>query len=74
MSLNPVTHEKALMQRRIHSHVMRQSFTTTFLDESVDLNTVQLLIGHSHVRTIERYLHSTDDRKVEAIRNLQFGT
>lgn len=29
-------------------------------------------MGHSHIRTTEEYLHSTDDRKVEAIRSLQF--
>ena len=31
------------------------------------------LIGHSHIRTTEGYPHSTDDRKVEAIRSLSFG-
>ena len=35
--------------------------------------TVQSLMGHSHIRTTEAYLHSTDDRKVEAIQSLQFG-
>jgi len=38
-----------------------------------DLKTVQALMGHSHIRTTETYFHSTDDRKVEAIRSLQFG-
>ena len=33
----------------------------------------QALMGHSHIRTTEAYLHSTDDRKVEAIESLQFG-
>jgi hypothetical protein len=27
----------------------------------------------SHTRTKERFLHSTDDKKVEAIQRLQFG-
>jgi integrase/recombinase XerD len=65
--------KKALIRKRIHPHVMRHSFATTLLDNGVDLKTVQALMGHSHIRTTERYLHSTDDRKVEAIRNLQFG-
>ena len=30
-------------------------------------------MGHSHIRTKERYLHSTDDRKVKAIKSLQLG-
>ena len=65
---------KALIQKRIHPHVMRHTFATTFLDNGNDLKTVQALMGHSHIRTTETYLHSTDDRKVEAIRSLQFAT
>ena len=65
--------KKALIQKRIHPHVIRHTFATTLLDKGNDLRTVQALMGHSHIRTTERYLHSTDDRKVEAIRSLQFG-
>ncbi len=52
---------------------MRHTFATTLLDKGNDLNAVQALMGHSHIRTIEGYPHSTDDRKIEAIRSLQFG-
>jgi len=65
--------KKALIQKRVHPHVMRHIFATTFLGNGNDLKTVQALMGHSHIRTTEAYLHSTDDRKVEAIRSLQFG-
>jgi len=65
--------KKALIQKRVHPHVMRHTFATTLLDNGNDLKTVQALMGHSHIRTTEAYLHSTDDRKVEAIQNLQFG-
>src|SRR5512139_2683023 len=65
--------KKALIQKRIHPHVMRHTFATTLLDNGNDLKTVQALMGHSHIRTTEKYLHSTDDRKMEAIRSLQFG-
>jgi site-specific recombinase XerD len=65
--------KKALIQKRVHPHVMRHTFATTLLDKGNDLRTVQSLMGHSHIRTTERYLHSTDDRKVEAIISLQFG-
>jgi site-specific recombinase XerD len=66
--------KKALIRKRIHPHVIRHTFATTLLGKGVDLKTVQALMGHSHIRTTEGYLHSTDDRKVEAIRSLQFGT
>jgi integrase/recombinase XerD len=65
--------KKALIQKRIHPHVMRHTFATTLLDNGNDLRTVQALMGHSHIRTTEAYLHSTDDRKVEAIESLRFG-
>jgi site-specific recombinase XerD len=65
--------KKALIRKRIHPHVMRHTFATTLLDNGNDLKTVQALMSHSHIRTTETYLHSTDDRKVEAIRSLQFG-
>jgi integrase/recombinase XerD len=66
--------KKALIRKRIHPHVLRHTFATTLLDMQADLKTVQELMGHSHIRTTERYLHSTDDRKVEAIQRLQFGS
>jgi site-specific recombinase XerD len=65
--------KRALIRKRIHPHVMRHTFATTLLDKGNDLRTVQALMGHSHIRTTERYLHSTDDRKVEAIQSLTFG-
>jgi site-specific recombinase XerD len=65
--------KRALIRKRVHPHVMRHTFATTLLDRGNDLKTVQSLMGHSHIRTTEAYLHSTDDRKVEAIRSLQFG-
>lgn len=52
--------------------ILISTFTPTFLDKGIDLRAVQGLMGHSHIRTTERYLHSTDDRKVEAIESLQF--
>lgn len=64
--------KKALVKKRVHPHVMRHTFATTLLDNGNDLKTVQALMGHSHIRTTETYLHSTDDRKMEAIRGLQF--
>jgi len=65
--------KKALIRKRIHPHVTRHTFATTLLDKGVDLKTVQGLLGHSHIRTTERYLHTTEDKKVEAIEKLQFG-
>ncbi len=67
------TARRALITKRVHPHVMRHTFGTTLLDNGNDLRTVQALMGHAHIRTTETYLHSNDDRKVEAVRSLQFG-
>lgn len=65
--------KKALIRKRIHPHVLRHSFATALLDRQTDLKTVQELMGHSHIRTTERYLHCSDDKKGEAIERLKFG-
>tara|TARA_B100001964_G_C13929193_1_gene463743 strand:+ start:53 stop:643 length:591 start_codon:yes stop_codon:yes gene_type:complete len=63
----------ALLKKRVSPHTLRHTFATSLLDAGVDLKTVQELMGHSHIRTTERYLHSNDDKKFEAINRLQFG-
>ncbi|NIS60345.1 MAG: tyrosine-type recombinase/integrase [Proteobacteria bacterium] len=65
--------KKALIRKRVTPHTLRHTFGTCLLDEGSDLKTVQALLGHSHIRTTERYLHTCDDKKVEAINRLKFG-
>jgi hypothetical protein len=40
---------KALIQERVHPHVIRHTFATTLLDNGNDLRTVQSLMGHFHI-------------------------
>jgi len=65
--------KKALIRKNIHPHTLRHTFATTLLGNGEDLKTVQGLMGHSHIRTTERYLHSNDDKKLEAVNRLIFG-
>ena len=65
--------KKALIKKRFHPHVCRHTFATTLLDSGTDLKTVQNLMGHSHIRTTEVYLHTSDDKKLEAVQSLNFG-
>lgn len=63
----------ALIAKRITPHTTRHTFATTLLDKGVDLKTVQELLGHSHIRTTEKYLHTSDEKKMDAIARLQFA-
>lgn len=63
----------ALITKRITPHTTRHTFATTLLDKGVDLKTVQELLGHSHIRTTEKYLHTSDEKKMDAVARLQFA-
>ncbi len=82
--LGPLTHKAvdclmkrvkkaALLTKRITPHTTRHTFATSLLDKGVDLRTVQELLGHSHIRTTEKYLHTSDEKKIDAVARLQFG-
>jgi site-specific recombinase XerD len=62
-----------LHTKRITPHTTRHTFATSLLDKGVDLRTVQELLGHSHIRTTEKYLHTSEEKKIDAVARLQFG-
>ena len=65
--------KKALIQKRVHPHVMRHTFATTPLDNGNELKTVRHWIGYSRIRGTETCPYSTDDPKIRVIRSLRFG-
>lgn len=48
-------------------HDLRHTFATRLVERGVDIITVRDLLGHSSVRVTERYAHSQDKRKIEAV-------
>jgi len=52
----------ARIARPVSCHVLRHSFATHLLEASVDVRTVQKLLGHRDLRTTMIYLHVTDRR------------
>ncbi len=52
-------------------HCLRHTFATRLIEAGVDVKTVSQLLGHSKTEiTINRYVHSTDDSKRNAIDTL----
>lgn len=63
----------AAIGKRISPHSLRHTFATNLLQKGVDLKTVQILLGHSSPSTTLIYLHSNDERKLDAINRIGFS-
>jgi integrase len=55
-------------------HDLRHTFATRLLVSGVDIVTVRDLLGHFSVRITQRYIHSNQDQKREAVQKLSRKT
>ena len=48
--------------RHTTGHTLRRSFATTLMNNNMNIEMIQLLLGHRHISTTEAYLSITDNR------------
>lgn len=57
------------VRAHITPHMFRHTFATLLLENDVDIRFIQTLLGHSSIRTTERYTHAASAKLKELLEN-----
>ena len=60
---------RAKLTKRVTSHTFRHSFATHLLQANYDIRTIQVMLGHSDVRTTMIYTHCVPSRTLKEARS-----
>lgn len=55
--------------RRIHPHLLRHTFATTFLENGGNIYTLQQILGHTTLEMVKKYVHITQAKTVVNFKN-----
>lgn len=55
-----------------YPHALRHSFATNICDNGAPLPVAQKMLGHSHISTTERYIHSFDNKMEQYFKEYKF--
>ncbi len=59
--------EKAGIESSARFHDLRHTHASLLLSAGTDLRTIQSILGHSSLKMVEAYTHTTNDQKMKAI-------
>lgn len=65
--------ERAGIEKKVHPHMLRHTFSTRLLEQNVHPRFIQLLMGHSSMKMQEVYTHGTIQSLKEIMSQLQMA-